>query len=86
MGVATAANVAKILSQQFGTGASSASTDINFNQTGIQTSAPQTIATPLTRLNEQGQNLSGGMRAYVVETDITESQQRVNRLAEQSTF
>lgn len=87
MGVATAANVAKILSTQYNSGVqTNAQTNINSNAPQIQTNAPQTISQPLTRLNEQGQNLSAPIRAYVVETDVSESQERVRRLQEQNTF
>lgn len=83
IGIAGFANVAKILSQQYQGGGVGWNQSINIQAPQQQTSAPQPVTTPLTRLNEQGQNLT---RAYVVETDITDSQRRINRLAEQATF
>lgn len=85
-GVAGAAALAKILSTQYTGTATGGTSDLNFNTPQIQTQAPNTGTIPLTRLNEQGQNLSNPVRAYVVETDVSESQERVRRLQEQSTF
>lgn len=82
-GFAGAASLAKILSTQYNGGNSGGATAVDVGAFQVQTSAPQPVTTPLTRLNEQGQNLT---RAYVVETDITDSQRRINRLAEQATF
>jgi hypothetical protein len=86
MGVATAANVAKILSTQYNS-ASTSTNDVNLSAGApqIQTQAPN-IGNPLTRLNEQGQNQSLNNRVYVLESDISESQTRVARLQEQATF
>lgn len=85
IGVAGFANVAKILSQQYQGGGAVASADVNVGGSPqIQTQAP-VLGTPNTRLNEAGQNQST-IRAVVVETDITDSQDRVRRLKEQATF
>ena len=87
IGVAGFANVAKILSTQYNGGAvpSNSNPDLNTGGVNIQTQAP--VTTSSTRLNEQGQNLSlKDQRVYLVESDVTESQGRVARLQEQSTF
>lgn len=86
MGVAAAANVAKILSTQYNS-TPTATNDVNLSAGGpqIQTQAPN-IGNPITRLNEQGQNQSFNNRVYVLESDISESQGRVAKLQEQATF
>jgi len=84
-GVAAAANVAKILSTQYNSGGQGTVGNTNISSGGpqIQTQAP-VINQPLTRLNEQGQNLN--IKAYVVETEMTEKQNRVSRLESQASF
>lgn len=86
VGVSGAALVTKILSTQYNQPSTSLSGDIASSAPQIQTNAPQTINQPITQLSESGQNLSQNIRAYVVETDITDSQDRVRRLQEQGTF
>lgn len=84
-GIMGALAVAKILSTQYTGTPSGGSVDVNTGGAPqIQTQAP-TLGTPSTRLNEAGQNQST-IRAVVVETDITDSQDRVRRLKEQATF
>lgn len=82
VGVSGAALVAKILTTQYNQPSTNFSSDINSSAPQIQTQAP--VITTSTRLNEQGQNIS--QRVYLVETDVTESQGRVARLQEQSSF
>ena len=89
--VAAAANVAKILATKFEGGSvadvsAPAVSNVSSNAPNINTNAPTTQAaqaTTTTKLGEDGQNL--GQRVYVLESDISKSQNRVARLNEQAT-
>jgi len=88
--VAAAANVAKILATKFEGGSvadvSVPTSSVSTNAPNINTNAPTTQVaqtTTTTRLGEDGQNL--GQRVYVLESDISKSQNRVARLNEQAT-
>jgi chemotaxis protein histidine kinase CheA len=85
-----AANVAKILATKFEGGSvadvSVPTANVSTNAPNINTNAPTTQVpqtTTTTRLGENGQNL--GQRVYVLESDISKSQNRVARLNEQAT-
>lgn len=90
--VTAAANVAKIASMKFDAGSAGANMSASsggggsFNLPTPPTTAPSTQ--PSTRFDEQGNNLNnpGTVKAYVVETEISGSQGRVNRLQDQATF
>lgn len=89
----SAAAIATIATKQFqpnGGGDTSAPT-VNLGSVGggesPTTSAPTTQVQPFTRLDEQGRNQSIPMvKAYMVESEVTESQKRVGRLEGQASF
>ena len=88
-GILAVANVLKIASTKFDAGSTSADTGAIATPAAapnIQTAAP-TIQ-PTTRLDEQGNNLTRPqpVRAYMVETDVTDSTTRVKRLEDQASF
>jgi hypothetical protein len=88
IGATTALTVRKIAAQQFG------STSMNIGSTGASGggSAPMSPTTPvqqtITSLNQSSINAIGNqaIKAYVVETDIRNSQTRVNRILTNSRF
>ena len=88
-GIIAAAAIAKILATQFsGVTGSAPDTSVNLPTANIQTTTP-TISQPGTTLGPQGQNLNQPqpmIRAFVTEEDITNSQGRVRRLADQAKF
>lgn len=89
-GALAAVNVAKILATKFEGGSVA---DIGVPSAGVITNAPNvnttapttqvTQTTTTTKLGEDGQNM--GQRVYVLESDISKSQNRVARLNEQAT-
>jgi len=90
----TAATIAKIASTQFqssgGGSASSVGSVPSLNSGGgvSNTQAPTTQAQPFTRLDENGNvtQRSQPLKAYVVESEMSDSQKRVSRLEGQASF
>ena len=94
-GIATGAlasiNIYKLLATKFDggsvgsvdTGSASGSVSIPTGGAPINTTAPTTKSLSSTQFNEQGQNMN---RVYVLESDISKSQSRVNKLDVQSTI
>lgn len=89
-GALAAVNVAKILATKFEGGSVAdigvPSAGVVTNAPNVNTTAPTTQAaqtTTTTKLGEDGQNM--GQRVYVLESDISKSQNRVARLNEQAT-
>jgi hypothetical protein len=60
----------------------------NINTSAPNTQAPTTQAQPFTRLDESGRNLTKEptVKAYVVESEMTNSQRRVGKLEGQASF
>lgn len=88
-----AANVAKILATKFDGGSvGSTSIDSGGASANIPTTSAHVVNStapttqPVTTFDEQGRNQQFGQRVYVLESDITKSQNRVARLEEQSTI
>jgi hypothetical protein len=93
-GVFAAAQIAKIASSKFEGGGSAPTTETP-NTSAMNTAEPptitqpiaQTATTPGTNFDAQGNVIGGGaMKAYVVETEITNKQTTVNRLQSQAEF
>lgn len=89
----TAFSIAKIASTQYqssgGGGGSSSAPPITSAGSGSapSTQAPSTGSLqPFTRLNEDGSVKNGQIKAYVVESDMTDKQKRVGRLEGQASF
>jgi len=84
-------NIYKLLATKFDggsvgsvdTGSASGSVSIPTGGEPINTTAPTTKSLSSTQFNEQGQNMN---RVYVLESDISKSQSRVNKLDVQSTI
>jgi hypothetical protein len=92
-GVLAAVNIAKIASAKFDGGGSTGGGDISVPSTSVNIPSPPPPAPPNqpnTLLDGQGNNLTRQqpitVRAIVVETDITDSQNRVGKLQRQSSF
>jgi hypothetical protein len=81
-----AANVAKIASMQFNSGAASTGGSISSAAPSISTPAPVNNGQPVTQLNSNAQQTSSEIRAYVVESDISDKQKNSNRVRRQSKF
>lgn len=86
IGLATAANVAKISAQQFkstasGSTASGGGTPRNNNTPNVNTPTPPQAQLP----NQQGTFIQD-QRVYVLESDISKAQSRVTRVEEQAKF
>jgi hypothetical protein len=93
-GVFAAAQIAKIASSKFEGGGSAPTTETP-NTSAMNTAEPPTITQPMaqqattpgTNFDAQGNVIGGGpMKAYVVETEITNKQTTVNRLQSQAEF
>ena len=94
-GVFAAAQIAKIASAKFEGGGSAPTADTNIGGNTMTTAEPPTITQPMaqqaqtpgTNFDAQGNVIGGGaMKAYVVETEITNKQTTVNRLQSQAEF
>jgi len=94
-GLFAAATIAKIASAKFEGGGSAPSGDTNTSTSTMSTAEPPTITQPMaqqpttpgTNFDAQGNVIGGGpMKAYVVETEITNKQTTVNRLQSQAEF
>ena len=94
-GLFAAATIAKIASAKFEGGGSAPSGDTNTGGSTMSTAEPPTITQPMaqqpttpgTNFDAQGNVIGGGaMKAYVVETEITNKQTTVNRLQSQAEF
>lgn len=94
-GVFAAAQIAKIASAKFEGGGSAPTADTNIGGNTMTTAEPPTITQPIastaqtpgTNFDAQGNVIGGGpMKAYVVETEITNKQTTVNRLESQAQF
>lgn len=85
-GIIAAANIAKIAAQQFNPGTSSApSAGSSFGSIGSAPSAPPPPQAPSAQ-NTPFTSLQPATRAYVVETDITNSQASIDKIQRQSKF
>lgn len=94
-GTATITSIAKISKAKFEPGASSigdtSAPSINFggggNTSAPNTQAPTTNSQPFTRLDESGRNQGlPTIKAYVVESEMTDKQKRVGKLEGQASF
>lgn len=90
LAAATAASIAKISSAHFDSGASVGASGINANSSipNINTTPPPTQTQPTTTFTGNNNNnfQQPTVKAVVVETDITNSQNRVNKLTRQAQF
>ena len=80
-----AANVAKILATKFNAGSSSPSTSVNTSTPNVpstQTPTPQQATLP----GQDGTFIRQDNKVYVLESDITKTQDRVARVGEQAKF
>lgn len=88
-GILAAATIAKISATRFDGGASSTpstglpSTGSSIPQVQTQNSANTPVRNDITFLDQNGNNLS---KVYVTETDITRTQNRVNKIKTRATF